>query len=390
MAFTAPDADLVSDDPPQEGQSSAPSAGPATGGQGFSAPEVEVLNSNGHTPAEAARAYLATAGDGLPANIDRSVSWQDQAEQHYQAAKAYWDQSPLQRLDNSATGTMSDLRQHPLVTAEHAWNTASGAISGLYGRAKQGTADAWQETKQDFSDHPFLAPAHLLATVTVGGLQGLYNLGKMGAEGAGKISDVAAGFSPANADDPEAAGRYRATRDYLLRAYNQDVEAPAKANVRAASPLPAVQDFAENVVPAFVPLGETGVATKGADLLANAVPKAGGRLLQGTGKVLEVAAENAPVLSTGAALHAMENGGILHAAGDVVAGAAAKYVKPVATGIMNYGAQVATGGPSQLVGQAAAPALKAGLRGGITAVVDAQNAPTKIPFTAPPEELVTQ
>ena len=195
---------------------------------------------------------------------------------------------------------------------------------------------------------------------------------------------------PASGGDSDTAGRYRAYRDFLLRSYNQNVETPTEADIREASPLPAVQDVAENVVPAFVPVaGEEGLVAKGADLLASGVPKVGGRILQGTGKVAEMAADKAPILSAGAAFHAMTNGGVLHAVGDLATGAAAKYaIKPLASSLKNYGAQLATSGPSTLVRQVAAPMLKAGLRVGATAVVDGENAPAQVPFTTPPEELV--
>ena len=153
-----------------------------------------------------------------------------------------------------------------------------------------------------------------------------------------------------------------------------------------------MQDVGENVVPAFVPIaGEEGMIAKGADLLASGVPKVGGRLLQGAGKVTELAADKAPLLSTAAAWHAMTHGGAIHAAEDLAAGAAAKYaVKPLASGLKNYGAQLATRGPSTLVNQVATPVLKAGLRAGTAAVVDEENAPAQVPFTAPPAESVAQ
>ncbi len=401
MPFSVPDNEAVTDDPaqlPASGSTApvAPAADPAasTAAQAatspaFSTPASELLDANGSTPMQAGRAYLNAAGDNLPASIDQTLPWQQQAEQHYQNAKTFWNESPLTRLDNSVAQSWAQVRANPLVAAGQAWNATGNAVGGLWQRAKQGTADAWNQTTQDFADHPLRAPADLLASATVGGLQGLYGLGKLASEGVGKVTDAAAGVVAASGGDPDSAGRYRAYRDFLLRSYNQNVDAPTEADIRSASPLPAVQDAAEQIAPAFVPVaGEEGLVAKGADLLASGVPKVGGRLLQGTGKLAEMAADKAPVLSTGAAFHAMTNGGVLHAVGDLAAGAAAKYAKPLATGLKNYGAGLITAGPSTLVSQVAGPLLTTGLRAGTAAVVDDQNVPAQVPFTAPPEELV--
>lgn len=49
---------------------------------GFTAPASELLNEEGRTPFQTAQSYLDAAGQHLSASLDRSGSWQEQAEAH--------------------------------------------------------------------------------------------------------------------------------------------------------------------------------------------------------------------------------------------------------------------------------------------------------------------
>lgn len=319
MPFAAPAEELI------------PDAAPAPVSTGFSAPADDLVNDQGQTPFDAAHAYLHQAGDRLPTDINPALPYEELFQQFYGKAKPFHDRNPVGRL----VDTLSDAAGHPGQSAASAGTAIKDAAGTLAGKAWEGLKNVAAEDYHAVLDNPLTASPRIMASAALGGAKGIYELGKLGGEGIGKVYDATAEVE--NLDGPDKAAEARARRDFMLRYYNTHIEAPAVAAVDGVTPLPATAAVAENVVPLIVPVGAVGeagsLAARGANLLA-----------RGTGKAA------ADVVDTAAGLTRI----VQHSA---------PYVTPVASAAGAVKAGVASGQP--LAGVAgAAPAFYYGVKSG--------------------------
>ncbi len=433
MPFTAPDSDLVTDDVPAT-STPAPGAAAAGAGQGgfiapdddvqraqanapgggFIAPAADVLDENGHTPFQAGQAYLQSLDSG---QTPLPETWQD----HYSAAKNYFDSSATKRLADSAYntvfgtptggqdgGALSNAVQNTenwISNAKNAiYTEATNTKNELVGGAKadiqagrdaaaqsaklgiptladqylpQGVNDAWSVLNGNTLAS---VPATLAATLVHGGYKAVSPV----VHAAENTTSAIGHDLVSAAGDAASAGEIEARLDYQRRQYQNTIERPATQLLAQGSGLPATEEALSDLVPLAVPVADAasgaGLIAKASDAAANVAPKVVGRTMQAAGKAGEVVADAGPALSFGGAVHGFTTGGIGPAAGEAILGGVAKAAKPLATGLKDAGQRLATSGPSEFVRAASQPLAGLTMAAGTEAAVQNNQLPADGPL----------